>query len=203
MWPLIRRAAQILRRGGLVVFPTETVYGLGANAFNTRAARKIFNLKGRSRHKPLLILIANKKDVKRVARQIPENARILMEKFWPGPLTIVLKKKRLIPGIVSGGTDTIAVRFSPHPVARALIRASGMPITAPSANLSGRPPHRTIQGVIKELGNKKEIALFLDGGKTPIGKPSTIIDCTKNPPQIIREGAITRKQISKVLEVLA
>ncbi len=197
----IKEAASAIRRGGVIVFPTETFYGIGGSAFDTRAARKIFRVKGRSEKKPLLVLIARKSEIWRVARHLPKAAQKLIEKFWPGPLTIVLKKRKTIPSIVSGGTDTIAVRLSSHPLARALVRAAGVPITAPSVNLSGRPPHRTMQGVLKELGKKKEIALFLDGGKTPIGKPSTVIDCTKKIPRIIREGAITKKQLKKFIEI--
>lgn len=198
----IKKAASAISRGGIVVFPTETVYGIGGSAFDALAAKKIFKIKGRSDKKPLLVLIADKHDIKRVARHAPKTARKLIEKFWPGPLTIVLKKRKVIPSAVSGGTDTIAVRLSPHPVVRALVRAAGVPITAPSANISGRPPHRTIQGVIKEFGNKKEIELFLDGGRTPIGKPSTVVDCTKNPPQIIRAGAITKKRLQKIIPTI-
>jgi len=220
---LIKKAANVIRRGGLVVFPTETFYGLGANAFDPRAVRKIFRAKGRPENKALIILIGEKVDLRLVARDIPKVAYRLIEKFWPGPLTLIFKKKKNIPKEVTAGGNTVAVRLSSHPVAQALVRAAGVPITAPSANLSGRPPHRTITGVVKELGRCKEIGLFLDAGKTPLGKPgsensigslkanktldrvsttrkpSTLLDLTKNPPRILREGGITKKQLEKVI----
>ncbi len=199
----ILKAAEIIKDGGLVVFPTETLYGLGANAFDPRAVSKIFRVKGRSEQKPLIILIARKEDLRGVACDIPPLTWKLVKKFWPGPLTLVLKKKKIIPKEVSAGSNTIAVRLSPHPVARALVSAAGVPITAPSANLSGKRPHHTIAGALKELGNKKEINLFLDAGKTPIGKPSTLVDLTKNPPRILREGSITKKQLKKVIGRIA
>lgn len=192
---LIQKAARIIRRGGLVVFPTETVYGLGANAFDSRAVKKVFRVKGRPENKPLIVLIGSKKDLRRVAQNTPKIVYKLIKKFWPGPLTLIFKSRPRLPKEVTAGGRTIAVRLDSHPVAQALVRAAQVPITAPSANLSGRPPQRSIHGVIKELGNKKEIELFLDAGKTPIGKPSTILDLTKKPPRLVREGSITKKQL--------
>ncbi len=195
----IERAARAIRRGDVVAFPTETVYGLGANALSAKAARKIFTIKGRLERKPLLVLIANRKDLPLVARSVPPAAEKLMDAFWPGPLTIIFKKHPRIPSVVSGGKDTVGVRLSSHPVARALVRAAGTPITAPSANLSGKPAHRTARAVARELGTKLGFTFVLDGGRTPIGTPSTIIDVTKKRPSIVRRGAISEKKILKIL----
>jgi len=196
---IIENAALVIRRGGLVVFPTETFYGLGANALDGRAVKKIFRVKGRPENKPLIVLIANKKDLRRLASYIPPVAYKLINKFWPGPLTLIFKRKKIIPKEVTAGGSTIAIRLSSHPVALALVRAAGVPITAPSANLSGRPPHQTIRGALKELGKHKEIGLFLDGGTTPLGKPSTILDLTKKPPKILRTGSITKKELLRFI----
>lgn len=195
----IRHAANILKGGGIVVFPTETVYGLAANAFDRRAVKKIFKVKGRTEKKGLIILIDTKRDLLKIVREIPLSAKKLISKFWPGPLTLIFKKNISVSRVLTGGKDTVAVRLSSHPVARALTRAAGFPITAPSANLSGRKSHRTMNGVRRELGNKKEIEFFLDGGRTPLGKASTIVDVTKNHPRILRKGAITKNDLKKYL----
>ncbi|MEK7555158.1 MAG: L-threonylcarbamoyladenylate synthase [Patescibacteria group bacterium] len=194
----IHAAARIIKKGGVVALPTETVYGLAANPFSIRATRKIFKIKGRSEKKPLLILIGNRNDVYRIAKNISGAAEKLMDALWPGPLTIVFKKKKIVPHITSGGTDTIGVRLSPHPVPRALIKALGTPITAPSANISGHPTHQSAHSVARELGDRG-VALILDGGKTTGELPSTVIDATKRIPKIIREGAVSEKQIRKIL----
>lgn len=203
---ILKAVAEVIKSGGLVVFPTETFYGLGANALNPKAVKKIFQVKGRPEKKPLIILIAKKSDLKKYVRKIPAIAYKLINKFWPGPLTLIFKKKKIVPKEVTAGGETVAVRLSSHPVARALVATAGVPITAPSANLSGGKPHRTIAGVLKELGKKKEIKLFLDAGEPGSdpalagllpGKPSTILDLTKKPPVIIRPGVITLNKILK------
>ncbi len=196
---LIAKAAAILGKGGVLAFPTETVYGLGANAFDKNAAARIFRAKGRPEQKPLIILIASIRDLRKVARKVPPAAKKLISRFWPGPLTIIFKKRANIPMVVSGGLDTVGVRLSPHPISIALVRAAGFPITAPSANRSGGKNHRTASGVIRDLGGAPEIDLIVDGGKTPLAKPSTLVDVTKNPPRILREGAISAKKIAQAL----
>lgn len=198
---IIAQATKILKGGNLVIFPTETVYGLGANAFDKKAVRKIFKVKGRPENKPLIILIARKLDLNKVAKNIPRNVWLLAKKFWPGPLTLILKKKKVVLKEVTAQSETVAVRLSSHPVAKALVKELGIPITAPSANISGHPPHRTVKKILSEFKNMKEIKLILDAGKTPIGKPSTLIDLTKKPPHLLRQGSITKKQISRIIKV--
>lgn len=195
----IREAVRLLRRGELIVFPTETVYGLGADALNPAAVKKIFRAKGRPKRKALIVLIQGAGDLRRIAREIPPLAPTLMKRFWPGPLTLVFKKRRGILPPRVGGDGTVAVRSSPHPIARALLKMLKRPMAAPSANRSGYPSHRTIPPVLRELGRRPEIALFLDGGKTPIGVPSTILDLTKNPPVILRAGPITKRMLAPFL----
>lgn len=199
---IILEAVQILKKGGLVVFPTETVYGLAANALDPKAIKKIFKVKGRPENKPLIILIAKLEDLPLVAEDIPKEAYTLAEKFWPGPLTLVLKTSDIIPEEITAGGGTVAVRFSSHPVALALTAELGSPITASSANLSSKPSHKTVDGILKDFKNSKEIELILDAGETPIGKPSTILDLTKHPPIILREGSITKEQIAKVIKII-
>ena len=194
----IRDAVRTIQRGDLVVFPTETVYGLGADALNPEAVKKIFRAKGRPTHKALIVLICSPKDLRRVARKIPPIAFPIMKRFWPGPLTLIFKKRRTVPASVGNG-DTVAVRSSSHPVARALVRMLGKPIVAPAANRSGRQNPRTLPPVFRELKNRPEIALFLDGGKTPIGTPSTILDLTKRPPAILRTGPVTTRMLTPFL----
>jgi len=191
---IIKKAALILKNGGLIVMPTETVYGIVANAYDAKAAGKIFRVKRRSRKKPFIVLVSKKSDIRKIAKNIPPEAEILTRKFWPGPLTLVLERKKSIPKVIAGGKNTIAVRMSPHPVVLSIIRALGSPITAPSANLSGKSPHKTVEGVINELGKKPEISLILDAGKT-LGGISTILDLTKKPFKILRTGKISKKSL--------
>ncbi len=207
---IIKGAARIIRNGGLVIFPTETVYGLGADAFNARAVAKIFKAKGRPEGKPLIVHVAKKSTIDEVARDVPPVARKLVHKFWPGPLTLVLKVRRGLPNAVTGTTSilssmlvkdvtsgerTVAMRMPDHPVALALIRAAG-PIAAPSANFSGDPPPRSIKEIPKALLEK--VDLVLDAGRTPVGVPSTVIDLTQKVPVMVREGVISRTQLRRV-----
>lgn len=193
----IRTAGLAVKQDGVVAFPTETVYGLAANAFSARAAKKIFSIKGRPENKPLLILIASPKDLSSVARSISPSAKKLMRAFWPGALTIIFKKTGKIPRAVSGGTDTVAVRLSPHPTARALLRAAGTPITATSANSSGGKSHRSARAVFLDIG-ERGISLILNGGRTK-GGASTIVDATQEIPVIVRKGAISARKIKNAL----
>jgi L-threonylcarbamoyladenylate synthase len=180
-------AAGVLQRGGLVAFPTETFYGLGAAALDRTAVRRVFALKGRSHASPLLILADSVDMVARVA-EIPDRARPLMARHWPGPLTLVFRARRIVPDEVTGTTGTVGVRVSSHAVARALVGALGAPITATSANPTGMtPPTRALE-VVERL--RDGVDLVLDGGDTQGGLPSTVLDVTVDPPRVIRPGAI-------------
>ncbi|OGL67637.1 threonylcarbamoyl-AMP synthase [Candidatus Uhrbacteria bacterium RIFCSPLOWO2_01_FULL_47_24] len=190
---VIKKAAQIIRRGGLVIFPTETVYGLGADAFNSRAVRKIFKVKGRPEKKPLIVHVSKKSTIDALAKDVPLVARVLAKKFWPGPLTLVLKRKKIVPDEVTGGGDTVAMRMPAHKVALALIRVAG-PIAASSANFSDEKPSTRISEIPRAL--LKKVDLVIDAGSTPVKVPSTVLDLTKTtPPKILRTGAVSRKQL--------
>ena len=180
----------MLRAGGLVAFPTETFYGLGAVAMAAVAARRVVAVKGRPDGKPLLVLVDSPAMVGVVAREISPRARELMARHWPGPLTLVLPARPEVPDEVTGGSGTVGVRLSPHPVACGLVRALGAPITAPSANLSGRPAPTTAAAVFADFRDR--IELVLDGGATAGGEPSTVLDVTVDPPRVIRAGALGR-----------
>ncbi len=193
----IRQAAEVIRCGRLVAFPTETVYGLGADAMNPEAVTRIFAAKARPASDPLIVHIADSEDLERVARDLPVQARILSESFWPGPLTLVLPRAESLPAAVTAGLDTVAVRVPAHPVALALIRAAGTPIAAPSANLFGHPSPTTAQHVLDDLGDR--VDLVLDGGPTFIGLESTVLDLTGEQPTILRPGGVSREALSLVL----
>lgn len=193
----ISHAAEIIRQGGLVAFPTETVYGLGADAKNPKAAKKIYAAKGRPSDNPLIVHIAEFEDLLQIADEVSSQAKVLAEKFWPGPLTMILKKNQNIPYETTGGLDTVAVRMPNHPVALSLIRESGCLIAAPSANASGRPSP-TLAGHVKEDLEGK-IPLILDGGEVGIGIESTILDLTEEIPMILRPGYITEKMLESVI----
>ncbi|MBS3086231.1 threonylcarbamoyl-AMP synthase [Candidatus Pacearchaeota archaeon] len=193
----IREAANIIINGGLVAFPTETVYGLGANVFNKNAVKKIFIAKGRPQDNPLIVHVSEMKQINSLVSEIPYNAKKLMKKFWPGPLTIIIKKSKLVPDIVTCGLDSVAIRMPKNKIALKLIEQSKCPIAAPSANLSGKPSPTTAEHVIDDLNGK--IDKIIDGGKVNIGLESTIIDLTQNPPIILRPGKITHKQIEKII----
>jgi L-threonylcarbamoyladenylate synthase len=193
----IETAAQILKDGGLVGIPTETVYGLAANALNGGAVAKIFAAKGRPMDNPLIVHISEFHQIDQLVKQVPEQAKMFAEKFWPGPLTIILPKSGLIPDEVSAGLDTVAVRFPSHPVARELIDAAGLPLAAPSANLSGHPSPTTAAHVMNDLNGK--IEAVLDGGPCGVGVESTVITLATNPPRLLRPGGITLEQLRSVL----
>lgn len=190
----IERAARVIRGGGLVAFPTETVYGLGADAMNEQAIEKIFKAKGRPADNPLIVHVSHPSDVERVARDVSERAWRLIERFWPGPLTVVLKRRSEIARAVSAGLDTVAVRMPDNRIAIELIRKAGTPVAAPSANRSGSPSPTSAAHVLSDLDG--QIDLILDGGMTRIGIESTVIDITGERPVILRPGWITREQIA-------
>jgi len=192
----LRKAAEVIRKGGLVAFPTETVYGLGGDAFNPDAVARIFEVKERPTFDPIIVHIADFEDIKKLCRDIDEKAKILAEKFWPGPLTMVLKKSEKVPDIVTAGLDTIAVRMPSHPVARKLIEFSRTPIAAPSANLFGKLSPTTAEHVKEQLGDR--IDIIIDSGKCPVGVESTVIDLT-GEPTILRPGGTPVEEIEKLI----
>lgn len=194
---ILREAGEIIRRGGLVAFPTETVYGLGGDALNPEASEKIYAAKGRPSDNPLIVHIARKDDLYEIAREIPEKAQRLIEKFWPGPLTLIFKKKDKVPLKTTGGLDTVAVRMPVNPIAAAFIQAAGGFIAAPSANASGRPSTTTAAHVMEDL--KGRIEMVLDGGQSVIGLESTIVDVSGTEPVILRPGMITKEMLSAVI----
>ncbi len=193
----ILKAVSVLRAGGLVALPTETVYGLGADARNPDALRKIFLAKGRPFDHPLIVHLANVAQLSEWAREIPEKALILAKHFWPGPLTLILKKSNTINDIVTGSQDTIGLRIPNHPVALALLEAFGNGIAAPSANRFGRISPTTAKAVREELGDR--VDLILEGGQCEVGLESTIVDMTHEHPVILRPGMISQTQIENVL----
>ncbi|MEM2309161.1 MAG: L-threonylcarbamoyladenylate synthase [Candidatus Bathyarchaeia archaeon] len=190
-------AAEIIRKGGLVAFPTETVYGLGADALNPNAVKGIYLAKMRPLDNPIIVHVANREDVYRLAAEVPRAAEKLMETFWPGPLTLVLKASNIVPRITTGGLDTVAIRMPRHKVALALIRMSERPIAAPSANLAGRPSPTLAEHVIRDLYGR--IDAIIDAGPTNIGVESTVLDLTQDPPQILRPGGVTYEDLRDVL----
>jgi L-threonylcarbamoyladenylate synthase len=194
----IRYAAEVIRQGGLVAFPTETVYGLGANALNEAAVKNIFEAKGRPSDNPLIVHVADTSSVDELVQHIPPNAPALMDRFWPGPLTMIMNKSNIVPQIITAGLNTVAVRIPSHPVALALIREAGLPIAAPSANKSGRPSPTSAKHVIHDLSGK--IDVIIDGGFTKVGLESTVLDITVTPPIILRPGFITPMQLKEVLK---
>jgi len=192
----IQAAAEIIRKGGLVAFPTETVYGLGADALNSEAVRRIYAAKNRPLDNPIIVHIADKKDLYKLSDEIPENAEALMN-LWPGPLTLVLKASEIVPKETTGGLDTVAVRMPNHKVALALIRESGVPIAAPSANLAGRPSPTTAEHVRQDLEGR--IDMILDAGSVKIGVESTVVDLTFRPPRILRPGGLPDEELRRIL----
>ncbi|MDK2821264.1 MAG: L-threonylcarbamoyladenylate synthase [Clostridia bacterium] len=193
----IRMAAKILTRGGVVAFPTETVYGLGANALDRRAVSRIFRAKGRPADNPLIVHVASFRDVKELVAYLPPKANLLMRYFWPGPLTLILPRSDIVPDIVTAGLDTVGIRMPSHPIARALIRVSHLPIAAPSANISGRPSPTTGHHVLKDLRGK--VDAVVDGGPSVVGVESTVLDLTSPVPTILRPGGITYEELKKIL----
>ncbi len=194
---LIQAAAEVLRTGGLVAFPTETVYGLGADALNAGAVKRIFVAKGRPRDNPVIVHVAGAADLELLTGRVPEEAGCLMERFWPGPLTLVLPRSASVPDGVTGGLDTVAVRMPRNRIALALIAALGRPVAAPSANLSGRPSGTTAGHVLQDFAGR--IDMVLDGGPVTVGVESTVLDLSRRPPAILRPGAVTAEDLEPYL----
>lgn len=194
---IIQEAGQIIKDGGLVAFPTETVYGLGGNALDVNASHKIYAAKGRPSDNPLIIHIADMKSLPAIVSNIPAKAQVLARAYWPGPLTMIFPKSDLVPYQTTGGLESVAVRMPSHPVALALIRAGGGYIAAPSANTSGRPSPTSADHVIEDLGDC--IDMVVDGGNVEIGLESTIVDFTDTIPTILRPGYISQEMLVEVL----
>ena len=193
----IQKAGKILKEGGLVAFPTETVYGLGGNALDPAASMKIYAAKGRPSDNPLIVHIADLKDLARITTEIPEGAQILAKKYWPGPLTMILPKADVVPRETTGGLDSVAVRFPSDRIAQELIKAAGGFVAAPSANTSGRPSPTMAEHVEEDLGDA--IEMIIDGGQVGIGLESTIVDFTEDIPVVLRPGYISLEMLREVL----
>lgn len=193
----LKEAASILRSGGLVAFPTETVYGLGGNALDEDAARKIYAAKGRPSDNPLIAHVSCVEEVEPLVKEIPEAGRKLMEAFWPGPLTMIFPKSEKVPYGTTGGLDTVAIRMPDDPVANQLIALAGVPVAAPSANTSGRPSPTTADHVWQDMNGR--IEMIIDGGPVGIGVESTIVDVSSAVPAVLRPGAITMEMLAEVL----
>ncbi|MFZ1060961.1 MAG: L-threonylcarbamoyladenylate synthase [Candidatus Rokuibacteriota bacterium] len=185
---VLKEAAGVLLKGGLVAFPTETFYGLGANALDAAAVKRIFEVKGRPESKPLVVLVDSVRMAESLVKEIPAAALALMARYWPGPLTLIFRSASCLPEELTAATETIGIRISGHPVAFELVRAAGVPITASSANPSGEEPPVTAADVDRTLRDR--IDLILDGGPTTGGLPSTMLDVTVTPPRVIRRGAL-------------
>ena len=194
---LIKEAGDMIRAGGLVAFPTETVYGLGGDALNPSSSEKIYRAKGRPSDNPLIIHIADMEALDKIVLEVPESAVKLAKWFWPGPLTMIFYKSGFVPRETTGGLDTVAVRMPAHRVARELIRAAGGYVAAPSANRSGRPSPTVAKYVVQDMDGRVE--MIIDGGDVDIGLESTIVDLTTEKPVILRPGYITRQMLEQVL----
>ncbi len=192
-------AAKVIKTGGLAAFPTETVYGLGGNALMKEAAGKIYKAKGRPSDNPLIVHISHVSDLEKIVSEIPEMSKPVMEAFWPGPMTLIFKKNASVPAETTGGLGTVAVRFPSHPAANYLIEKAGVPIAAPSANLSGRPSTTSALHCIEDLLGK--VDMIIDGGSCDVGLESTIIDFTGKIPVILRPGAVTKAMIEELLNI--
>ena len=197
---IMEAAADIIRRGGLVAFPTETVYGLGANGLDAAAVARIFAAKGRPADNPLILHIADREELEEWVAAVPDWLEPLLEQFWPGPFTVVLPRSDTVPDIVTAGLDTVAVRLPSLGAARELIRAAGVPIAAPSANLSGRPSPTTAAAVMADMEGR--IDMVLDAGPCEVGLESTVLDCVSQPPTILRPGGVTQEMLEAKLSLV-
>ena len=197
----VDRAAAILRAGGLVGIPTETVYGLGADGLDPDAVAHIFQAKGRPQDNPLILHIPSADHLERYCEKIPDRAYALAEAYWPGPLTMILRRKLIVPDVVTAGLDTVGMRCPSHPVCRAILEAADVPVAAPSGNTSGRPSPTTAAHMWEDMDGK--IDAIVDGGPCSVGVESTIVDLTETPPRLLRPGGITLEQLEKVLGEVA
>ena len=194
----LQEVANIIRQGGIVVFPTETVYGIGTNGLDSKAISKVYHVKQRPLNKPISLLVSSLEMVKAVTENISDIEYKLMEKFFPGPLTIILKKNKLVPNNLTNNTDTVGIRLPDNIIARKLIEYANVPIATPSANISGRSSGTNIQDIIKDFGDK--VDYYIDGGPSKLGIGSTIVKIEDNKPLILREGSISKEQINKYID---
>lgn len=194
---ILKEAASVIKSGGLVLFPTETVYGIGADGLNEQAVKRIYEAKGRASDNPLILHVSSMEMVQRIVKDISEVEKKLMEKFWPGPFTIILKKKEIVPDVVTGGLDTVAVRMPSNDIARKLIELADTPIAAPSANISGKPSGTCIEDIYDELADNMNY--IIDGGKCKVGVESTVVRVENEVAKILRPGKITKEDIDQVL----
>jgi len=192
---LIKKAAEFIKQGKIVVFPTETVYGIGTNGLNEKAVERLYEVKQRPLNKPITLLVSNMKMVELVAKDITEIEYKIMQKFFPGPLTIILKKKDIVPDIVTSGQDTVGVRMPSGEISRKLVEKAGVPIAAPSANITGEPSGTNIQDVKRYFDGR--VDYFIDGGESELGVSSTIVQVINGKIKILRQGSITLEQIEK------
>lgn len=193
----LRYPAEIIKKGGIVVFPTETVYGIGTNGLDKDAVEKLYKIKKRPLNKPISLLVSDFEMIEKVAKNITEIEYKLMKKFFPGPLTIILNKKNIVPDIVTSGGNTVGIRMPEEKITIKLIEYAGVPIAAPSANISGKPSGIDVQDIIKEFGDK--VDYYIDGGKSKLGIGSTIVKVENNNIKILREGSISKKEIENIL----
>lgn len=190
--------SNVFKSGGLCVFPTETVYGLGANGLDEDACKKIFEVKGRPQDNPLILHIGDISQLDELVEDVSEDAKKLIEKFWPGPITFIFNRSSIVPNMVTAGLDTVAIRMPSHPIANAILKDVRLPIAAPSANISGRPSITKFNRVIEEFSDK--VDAIVDGGSSDYGIESTVVDTTTNPPMILRPGKITKEDLLEVLD---
>lgn len=195
---MIEKAGELIKQGKIVIFPTETVYGIGTNGLDENAVRKLYEVKKRPLNKPISLLVSNMEMVNLIAKDITETEYKIMRNFFPGPLTIILKKKKNVPDIVTAGQDTVGVRMPRGDVARKLVELSGVPIAAPSANISGEPSGTNLQEIMKHFEGKVDYCI--DGGNSELGLASTIVQVIDDKPMILRQGSITLEQINKILK---
>lgn len=194
---ILNEAAKIINKGGLVAFPTETVYGLGANGLDEEAVKKIYIAKERPQDNPVILHVSSKEEVNALVSEVSEVAKLCMEKFWPGPLTLILNRSSIVPDVITGGLDSVAIRMPNNEIALKLIEEAGTPIAAPSANTSGSPSPTKANHVIEDL--KGKIDMIIDGGSTEVGLESTILDLTGDVPSILRPGGITLEQLREII----
>lgn len=195
---MIEKAGELIKQGKIVIFPTETVYGIGTNGLDENAVRKLYEVKKRPLNKPISLLVSNMEMVNLIAKDITETEYKIMKNFFPGPLTIILKKKKNVPDIVTAGQDTVGVRMPRGDVARKLVELSRVPIAAPSANISGEPSGTNLQEIMKHFEGKVDYCI--DGGNSELGLASTIVQVIDDRPMILRQGSITLEQINKILK---
>lgn len=195
---MIEKAGELIKQGKIVIFPTETVYGIGTNGLDENAVRKLYEVKKRPLNKPISLLVSNMEMVNLIAKDITETEYKIMKNFFPGPLTIILKKKKNVPDIVTAGQDTVGVRMPRGDVARKLVELSRVPIAAPSANISGEPSGTNLQEIMKHFEGKVDYCI--DGGNSELGLASTIVQVIDDKPMILRQGSITLEQINKILK---